>query len=159
MKTTSETLIRQNEESDRGEAARRTTRTRKMVRQDHVGTAPVEDPMEALALLFTNSLSRGEPEKRLMPFSTLAPPEGIPPKKNPWFPFIEHRGRAKSGRTRSASRSRYYFVAPEVADLLRANGYVEVDVERSARGFVYRISLLGIAVYAGYRKERLESLG
>lgn len=134
------------------------TRTKRMGKQCYANTTPIEDHLEALGLLFTHSAARNEPEKRLVPFPTLAKaPDGISPKDNLWLPFIEHRKHSVS-TTKTLHYPRYYLVAPEAADFLRVNGFVELDTERSISGFVYRISLLGIAVYAGYRKQRLESL-
>lgn len=113
----------------------------------------IDDPMEVLCMLYGDHLAHGERfVKNLMPYGMLGPrPRGIVPHEYRYFPFIElswYQGVCDLELISVEDHP----VSPQVADKLIHEGWVE---ETSVIN-VYEVSLLGIAIYAGWRKGKLE---
>ena len=117
-------------------------------------SGPITDAMEALRCLYDRSLDKyNGPTKHLMPYGVLGPqPRGrIMPEAYRYFPFIEwswYGGTCNLEWLCAENRP----VTPEVADKLIREGWVEEVAVN-----VCAISLLGIAIYAAWRKKKLEA--
>ncbi|HEY9585821.1 MAG TPA: hypothetical protein VJJ02_04510 [Candidatus Paceibacterota bacterium] len=132
-------------------AALEQTMFSKKEKRGYVNREPLTDPMEVLGLLYTHPLANDRPTKHLMPYPILGPlPRGIALENNLHTPFIEWSWVDEvCGLSPDAEDC---LVDVKVVDGLIREGWVE----ETPRVNVFKISLLGIAIYAAWRKKMSE---